>query len=93
MNLNTDSLVKYFTPIKSFFNRYGAYVYLTIMVAIISFLLIRITTLINAEPIEEQSTSIKSITIDSSTAQKILELKDQNVTVNPENNNSRTNPF
>lgn len=93
MNLNTDTLVKYFAPIKSFFNRYGAYVYLTIMVAIISFLLIRITTLINAEPVEEQSSSIKAISIDSSTAQKILDLKDQNVTVNPENNNSRTNPF
>lgn len=93
MNNISENIDKYLDPAKSFMGKYATYIYMIIMALIIGFLMLRIASLINAEPDTSNITTVKTISIDSEQANKIRSLKDQNIQIDPSINNTRNNPF
>lgn len=93
MNDILENLNKYLDPIKSFFDKYLAYIYFAIVAAMVGFIMIRVSSLINSDPVIPNDTTIKIININSEQAEKIRGLQDLNIEANPNSNSGRENPF
>ena len=93
MNEIVENLNKYIEPVKNFFDKYLAFIYFAIVAAMVGFIMIKVSTLINSEPVVSQDTAIKAININPEQAEKIRSLKDLNIETNPNSNSGRENPF
>ncbi len=93
MNDILENLNKYLDPAKTFFDKYLAYIYFAIVAAMVGFIMIRVSSLINSDPVIPQDTTIKIININSEQADKIRSLQDLNIEANPNSNSGRENPF
>jgi hypothetical protein len=93
MNDILENLNKYLDPIKNFFDKYLAYIYFAIVAAMVGFIMIRVSSLINSDPSIQQETTVKIININSDQAEKIRGLQDLNIDASPNANAGRENPF
>ncbi len=80
-----------------FVKQYIVIIFIVILVCIFSFLVLRINSLAGSEPSEDEVTeqllTVKRLRIDQSAVDKILELKDSNVSVKVLFDKYRNNPF
>ncbi len=93
MNEIVENLNKYIEPVKNFFDKYLAFIYFAIVAAMVGFIMIKVSSLINSDPVIPNDTTIKIININSEQAEKIRSLKDLNIETNPNSNSGRENPF
>jgi hypothetical protein len=73
--------------------RYAVITFIVFLAVIYSFLLFRINTLTAAEPSDEAIAQTQTPRIDQKIVDQLLELKDNNVTVQALFEDARSNPF
>ena len=66
MTINTELLTKYIQPLRTFIRRYGPYIYLVLVATVISFLMLRISSLNGYEVNDtDVSSDVKPISINN----------------------------
>ena len=94
MTINTELLTKYIQPFKTFIRRYGPYIYLALVATVISFLMLRISSLNGYEVNDtDVSSDVKPISINDKQADIILHLDSWPVDTQPNSNTGRVSPF
>ncbi len=96
-NLDIKQLGSIVRNLFSKIQKYAAFVFIISILLIYAFLVVRISTLSQAEPSEDavaaQSNTIKRLKIDQASIEKIEQLEDQNIGVQSLFESARDNPF
>lgn len=95
--MNVDVITKRLVSIKDFTSLHVITISIVILVAIFSFMIVRIHQLASVEPtqaqIDEKLAGVKSLKLDEPTVTLIKSLEDRNISIESLFNNGRTNPF
>ena len=97
LNIEFKKITNKVVPILQKVRRYVVVIFIIVLVAMYSFLVLRINTLASSEPSEEEVVekmlTVKRLRIDQSAVDKILQLQDSNVSVKALFDQFRDNPF
>lgn len=97
MKLETSSLSAKLAPLVEAARRYRVILFALFFLGLYGFLVMRITTLIESEPpdhvVSEKSKSIKRITVDKTSIDRLLKFESQNIEVQSLFDEARKSPF
>ncbi len=97
MTINKNSISNLFKPSINFFSKHYLIIFIVFVVGIFSFLIFNIGYYSVREPsqqeIDDQLNKTLKLTIDKQSIEKIKQLKDQNINIEPDFPDSRNNPF
>lgn len=97
MKLDTTKFKAKIAPLVEAFRRYHVFLFIVTFLGIYTFLVIRISSLTQTEPVlgadTSESDTIKRLQVDQETIDKIQELEEQNIEVQSLFKQARNNPF
>ncbi len=97
MKLDSSTLSAKFLPLIGAARRYRIILFALFFLCLYGFLVMRITTLIESEPpahvVSEKTKSIKRITVDKTSIDRLLNFESQNIQVRALFDEARKSPF